>query len=130
MVLFFFLLSFSISDFCSATVAKPLVKRERPCNDVLKAESVVLRVYCGPGYSFPSSHATNHASMGLFLFLLFKKLFRKYAYAFLMWPVLVSFAQVYVGVHYPFDIFTGWILGTAIGTGMFKLLSFYFRYFY
>lgn len=29
---------------------------------------------------------------------------------------MISFAQIYVGVHFPFDILGGLLLGTAVGT--------------
>jgi undecaprenyl-diphosphatase len=32
-----------------------------------------------------------------------------------LWAVSVSFAQVYVGVHFPLDVTVGGIIGTAIG---------------
>ena len=44
----------------------------------------------------------------------------------LAWAATISFAQVYVGVHYPLDILGGAILGTVIGilTGyVFRLIQ-------
>ncbi|WP_316927843.1 phosphatase PAP2 family protein [Pedobacter agri] len=33
----------------------------------------------------------------------------------IFWAAIVSFAQVYVGVHYPVDVATGALLGSFIG---------------
>ena len=43
---------------------------------------------------------------------------RRWKHAFWLgvtWAALISFSQIYVGVHYPADILAGAILGTAIG---------------
>jgi membrane-associated phospholipid phosphatase len=33
----------------------------------------------------------------------------------LPWAILVSYSQIYVGVHFPFDVIFGAILGSIIG---------------
>jgi undecaprenyl-diphosphatase len=33
----------------------------------------------------------------------------------MLWALAVGYAQVYVGVHFPFDVVAGAALGTAIG---------------
>jgi undecaprenyl-diphosphatase len=40
----------------------------------------------------------------------------------ILWAASISFAQIYVGVHYPIDILTGSLLGSSIGLGMSKIL--------
>jgi membrane-associated phospholipid phosphatase len=130
MVIFFFLFSAGASDYLSASVIKPLVRRERPCQVATAQDQVKARIDCGVGYSFPSAHASNHMAMGLYLFLLFGSFAKKGKYLFLLWPFLVSFAQIYVGVHFPADVLAGWLLGTIIAIACYYLLKFYFRYFY
>ena len=112
-----------ISDFLSVGVIKPAVERIRPCNDA-NNNDVIKRVHCGSGYSFPSSHATNHFALGVFFFFIFFRISRRASYLFLIWAAMISIAQVYVGVHYPVDIIAGAILGSAIGYGMYKFSIF------
>jgi undecaprenyl-diphosphatase len=79
---------------------------------------VIERVSCGSGYSFTSSHATNHFCIAAFLVSVFGTYMRKWKYVWWAWASLISIAQVYVGVHYPLDIIGGGLLGTIIGTSM------------
>lgn len=107
--------TFAISDFGSASIVKPLVKRVRPCNDPQMAATIISRVDCGSGFSFPSSHASNHFAIAIFLITVFYKRWRGIWFWCLLWASLVCFAQIYVGVHYPIDILAGVIYGTIVG---------------
>jgi len=121
----FFLMTFGLGDFFSASVIKPQVMRVRPCNDVPFKEQVKVRVRCGSGYSMPSSHATNHFAMALFFLMVFRRTWKPIIWLSLTWAVAVSFAQMYVGVHYPFDILAGAALGTLIGLFTSSLFLFF-----
>ena len=103
------------ADFTSSKVVKPTVKRERPCNDMEIQSSVRNLVNCGAGKSFTSSHATNHFAIAIFLSMIFGRKRRWIWLVSLLWASIISYSQVYVGVHYPFDILGGAILGTVIG---------------
>ncbi|MEY2901476.1 MAG: hypothetical protein RLY89_582, partial [Bacteroidota bacterium] len=70
---------------------------------------------CGSGYSFTSSHATNHFAFAVFIFITMGQVLGKWKWAFLFWAGSVAYAQVYVGVHYPIDVLVGGLLGTLIG---------------
>ena len=115
LIVLFILITFGIADGLSSSVIKKSVQRIRPCNDVEFKEEVAVRVRCGGGYSFTSSHATNHFAISMVLILIFYRRWKHILWLALLWAALVSFAQVYVGVHYPLDILGGAILGTAIG---------------
>ncbi|SDP92732.1 undecaprenyl-diphosphatase [Mucilaginibacter sp. OK268] len=109
------------ADFTSASIIKYNVKRLRPCRDPIVSQTDISRVPCGTGYSFPSTHATDHFAMAIFLSLVF---FRKWRWIWLwaiLWAGIISFAQVYVGVHFPIDITCGAIYGALVG-GLFALL--------
>ncbi|MGF1924924.1 MAG: phosphatase PAP2 family protein [Bacteroidia bacterium] len=109
------MITFALGDFISAKLIKPNVQRVRPCNEVSLSKSIIKRVPCGSGYSFPSAHATNHFAIALFLIGIFYRDWKWILPLGLIWAALVAFAQVYVGVHYPLDTLAGALLGTAIG---------------
>jgi membrane-associated phospholipid phosphatase len=104
-----------ITDQVSSTLIKPWIGRLRPCNDPSLAEQVQLIVNCGSGFSFVSSHAANHFGIACFLIVMLQHRLKWILPVALFWAALVSFAQVYVGVHYPLDVICGGLLGVAIG---------------
>jgi undecaprenyl-diphosphatase len=71
--------------------------------------------HCLTSFSFTSSHAANHFGIATFIFLTLKPLFNNYRYLFLLWAGIISYAQVYVGVHYPVDVFVGAVIGIFFG---------------
>lgn len=109
------LATFGASDAISSHVIKKTVKRVRPCNDIEFKEDVNIRVRCGSGFSFTSSHATNHFALAFFWIVLFRRKWKHAMWLCITWATLISLSQIYVGVHYPFDILCGAILGILIG---------------
>lgn len=110
----FFLITFALCDFISASIIKNEVQRIRPCNDESLQFLIRKIVKCGAGYSFPSSHATNHFGLSFFIIFTLGKKYKHAIWLALFWAILVCFAQVYVGVHYPLDIFGGALLGICL----------------
>jgi membrane-associated phospholipid phosphatase len=108
-------LTVGVADICSSRIIKNTVARARPCNDITIKDKVKLLVPCGGGYSFTSSHATNHFAVAIFLFFTFFKTRKKAKWIIVGWAASIAFGQVYVGVHYPFDVICGAILGSFIG---------------
>lgn len=115
-----------VADFSSATLIKNQIKRLRPCRDEALAQTITSRVSCGTGYSFPSTHATDHFAMSVFLGVVYGRKWRWVWLWVLLWALLVCVAQVYVGVHYPIDVTAGALFGTFIGfifAALFKKLQ-------
>jgi len=111
----FVILAIVISDQASSTFIKHAVERLRPCNDPQFQDQVRLIVDCGPGFSFTSSHATNHFAFSALLATLFGSRYGWVSIVAYSWAFVVSYSQIYVGVHYPLDIVGGAILGIVIG---------------
>ena len=115
-------LTFGCTDFISSSLIKPTVQRLRPCNDPEIKSDVKNLIDCGSGFSFPSSHASNHFGLAVFLIMMFYPKWKLILPIGLLWAASISFAQVYVGVHYPIDILAGAMLGGMIGFMMGTIL--------
>ena len=104
----------TLTDQVSSHLLKPLIARPRPCHDV---EGVRLLYRCGRTFAFPSSHAVN--SMGAAIF--FGILYRRWLWVLVVVAFLNSYSRVYLGIHYPFDVLGGWILGGGMAWGMVRV---------
>lgn len=105
----------ALTDLISSHVIKEILYRPRPCRDEVMAHEIrFLAKTCGMNGSFTSSHATNHFAIAMFIYQTLKQKTGWVALAFL-WAAAISYAQVYVGVHYPFDVLGGALLGAIFG---------------
>jgi undecaprenyl-diphosphatase len=105
----------ALSDLVSSHVIKEVFYRPRPCRDEFMAHQIrFLAKSCGLNGSFTSSHATNHFAIATYLYITLRRLSPYWGLAF-VWAALISYAQVYVGVHYPFDVIGGAVLGSSLG---------------
>ena len=113
MVIFLFL-TVGTADIMSSHVFKKSIQRLRPCNQQETFDSITVRARCGSGYSFTSSHATNHFAIAWFLIFTLGVDIKRIRVPLFFWALSISISQVYVGVHFPLDILCGSILGTTI----------------
>lgn len=114
-ILLFLIISVAFADIVSSHLLKPLFHRLRPCQNPALSDSIRLVLqHCSGAFSFPSSHASNHFALGLFLGLVFRKEKPIILYLGILWAAIISFAQVYVGVHYPSDVFGGMLVGLFV----------------
>lgn len=112
----FAVITIVFTDQVSSSLVKPFFERPRPCRDPLLMNQIrMLLNGCSGGYSFTSSHATNHFGFAVYLFVTIGGLIGRWKYLLLFWAATIAYGQVYVGVHYPLDIFFGALLGSLIG---------------
>lgn len=102
------LLAIGASDQLSSAVVKKRVGRKRPC--CMEADARLL-VPCKGSKSFPSSHASNTAAAAAIVWLEAGPVAGA-VMAFLSF--VVGYSRIYIGVHYPFDVMAGWLLGIAV----------------
>ena len=111
-----FLCTIAITDMVSSRVFKEAFERLRPCQDPAFLSNVRLLVkHCSGGYSFTSSHAANHFGMATFVSRTFYSTFGRWIYLSYIWAFFISYAQIYVGVHYPLDVLGGAGIGVLAG---------------
>jgi len=70
-----------------------------------------LRVQTAGGYSFPSGHTQNTATIWTFFMIQFKRRWLYVVGAIMI--LLVGISRLYLGVHTPFDLVGGVIIGTV-----------------
>lgn len=112
----FFLATVALTDMTGTYAIKHVVERIRPCNnpEVLQHIRLLAR-QCAGGYSFISNHAANHFGMAAFFLISFRHVLGRWAWIAIGWAALISYAQVYVGMHYPSDVLAGAALGIVMG---------------
>lgn len=115
-------LSITVSDQFSGLI-KNSVERLRPSNDPLLSNLVhIVNGYRGGTFGFFSSHASNSFTIAIIAAMLFKN--RMFTILIFTWAILISYTRIYLGLHYPGDILTGWLWGALIGFGFYRLMIF------
>lgn len=95
-------------------------QRLRPVNDLEIKESLRILI-SRKSFSFFSGHASNSMATTLFIFLIFRKYY-KYAFLLFLFPLIFAYSRIYLGLHFPTDILTGYFVGAIVGS------FFYFIY--
>lgn len=110
-------LAAGLCDAVAYRFIKPVVGRSRP------GLFATLRTGLHGGYGFPSNHAANTFA-GATVLVMAVPAVRIPAFGI---ASLVAYSRVYVGVHYPFDVLAGALLGLLggglVGSGLLRFLG-------
>ena len=128
----FFVIAFmiAITD-QGANIFKDSFQRLRPCYNESIIDSLrLVKENCGGKYGFFSAHASNSFSLAIFFGLLFINKIRYIIMITIVYASLISYSRIYLGVHYPIDIFFGGFFGIFVGFVMYSFVYLKFLKFF
>jgi undecaprenyl-diphosphatase len=82
-----------------------------------------IAVRCGK-YGFFSGHSSNSMAVAIFGGLLLRAYYKKLIYVLIVVSLIVAYSRIYLGVHYPADIFCGLTFGAISGFLFYKLATY------
>lgn len=116
------------SDQISSHIFKPVFQRLRPCfNEDFEGLLHLPKGLAGGRYGFTSSHAANTFAIATFLTPVLRKFHPWPAILLFLWAFLSSYSRIYIGFHYPGDVFCGAVLGALVGMAGWKAFQWAFR---
>ncbi len=112
--------------FCdqSSNLVKKSVQRYRPTHNlILKDQVHIVNDHRGGTFGFFSAHSANTMGVAVFLFFCLSWVPKKYRVLIFIWPLLAGYSRVYLGVHYPADVFFGFLDGILWGYVFYKVFE-------
>lgn len=112
----------------TSNITKHAIKRYRPTHNLeIQSKVHIVNEYKGGLYGFFSGHSTNSFGIAMLLFLIFRKESIVFRLLFFGWAALTAYSRIYLGVHYPSDIFVGFVVGIFWGFVVYRLIQFTFK---
>lgn len=98
------------------------IARLRPCYDTDVSELMrLVKNSCGGKFGYFSAHAANSMAVAVFFSVVLKQKFKFIGILLLIWAFLVGYSRIYIGVHFPLDVFSGMAIGLFFGWLFVKL---------
>ena len=104
-------------------LCKVIFQRLRPCNDP-EIKDIIRIVHQTDTFSFFSGHAANSMATMTFIYLILNRYY-KYTFFIFLYPLIFAYSRIYLGVHFPSDIITGYTFGALLGSLFYKLYEKY-----
>ncbi|WP_338409775.1 phosphatase PAP2 family protein [uncultured Flavobacterium sp.] len=100
-------------------------QRLRPCSDPEINEFIRI-VKSSKTFSFFSGHASNSTASTVFIFLIIRTYY-KHTYLLFLFPLIFAYSRIYLGLHFPLDIASGYVFGIIIGFIFYKLYCLFIK---
>jgi len=89
------------------TYLRKIIKRNRPFNEF----EIKNTIYHKSSYSFPS----NHSACAMVISIAEMFLNFKFGLLCVVLAFFTGLSRVFTGLHFPFDVISGWIIGAVLG---------------
>ena len=100
--------------------------RLRPCHESEVAEVMrLVKASCGGRHGFFSGHSSNSMALAIFIGLTFKRTYKFLFPSMILWALFMAYSRIYVGVHYPLDVFCGALFRVFSGWLWFKICNYF-----
>ena len=115
----------ALSDLSSVHLFKNVFHRLRPSHNPDFQDLIhLVNNKHGGTFGFVSSHAANMFAVATYVFLILKKHYKPFTIGLFVWAAIISYSRIYLGLHYPADIFAGALLGVVCGIITFNIYLF------
>lgn len=97
-------------------------ERLRPCHDSSLTDIMrIVKEGCGGKYGYFSGHSSNSMAAAVFTGLLLRNKYKCLIFIMLFWAALMGYSRIYIGVHFPLDVVSGFTFGALSGFGFYRL---------
>jgi undecaprenyl-diphosphatase len=109
----------------TCNVIKSSTERLRPSRNSELVEQIHLyqksdgTYYKAGKYSFPSAHAANSMLFAIFVIIFIAEKRKWIIGAAILWSLMLGYSRIYLGVHYPIDVISGFTLGLIVAYPLF-----------
>ena len=100
-------------------------QRLRPCNTP-EIKDIIRVVVKRSSFSFFSGHAANSMASTVFIFLIIRRYYN-YSFLLFLFPLIFAYSRIYLGLHFPLDILSGYVFGMLSGLFFYKLYEGFMR---
>lgn len=120
------ILGIAMCSIMANVVAKPLVERIRPCNELeVKYLAQIAGNLHSKDFSFFSSHSANTMSLAVFFTLLVRN--STLSITLIAWSLLNAWTRLYLGQHYLTDVLVGLTWGIIVGIVCYMVCRFFYK---
>ena len=110
-------------------LVKRTAQRPRPCGNLDIVDQMrFIAVRCGK-FGYFSGHSSNTMAVAVFTGLMLRNYYKNLIFILLFWSAVVGYSRIYVGVHYPLDVLSGFAFGAFSGYLFYRITNYLVRRF-
>jgi undecaprenyl-diphosphatase len=113
----------------TCNIIKRTTERPRPSRELSLQDQIHLyqksdgTFYKGGVFGYPSAHAANSMVFALFIIFFLSKRRKWIMISALIWSLSMGYTRIYLGVHYPLDVLSGFTLGFILAYPLFRFVE-------